>query len=140
MPQLPSGRPLLAFLAIIVGWPAAFWFLARDKMAARKTVQEEKKEFAVLREHLLEQLSVGEIEATNRIDDPLGAVPDQPFGHLNAAWASLKSGMEDGDQVWRFMAIWEEYYTPEERQGYAVVRNGEPLVWWVTEWRDLPRP
>ena len=46
-------------------------------------------EFAVTGDHLLESLTVAEIEARERVSDPLGAVPDLPFGHLNTAWCEF---------------------------------------------------
>ncbi|WVM93015.1 hypothetical protein ULG90_02285 [Halopseudomonas pachastrellae] len=53
-------------------------------------------EFAVTEDHLLESLTVAEIEARERVADPLGAVPDLPFGHLNTAWQEFLAECEEG--------------------------------------------
>lgn len=88
-------------------------------------------EFKVTRQHLRETLSIESIETGARITDPLGDVPDLPFGHLNAAWKQLKVGMQQGDQISTFVAPWEECGVMWEHSGYAVVRAGEAASFWV---------
>ena len=74
----------------------------------------------------------GERFAQRNRQDPLGAVPDLPFGHLNAAWEKLKAGMRPGDTVAVFVAHWEEDGVMWERRGYAVIRGGEEASFWVS--------
>jgi hypothetical protein len=95
-------------------------------------------EFKVTREHLREVQSIESIETGARVFDPLGAVPDLPFGHLNAAWEKLKSGMQPGDTVATFIAPWEEFGVMWKRSGYAVVRAGEPVNFWMTGEKIVP--
>ena len=77
--------PPLAALLVLAVWPVVFYMKGKEvwwKKDAR-TPQEAEKKFAVTEGDLLEKLSVPEIEARERIVDPMGAVPDAPFGHLN---------------------------------------------------------
>ena len=69
-------------------------------------------------------MTVEEIEIAEAVSDPLGAVPPLPFGHLNAAWSRFKSGLVQGDTIWRFAAQWDgEWGTPEIREGYVIARG-----------------
>ncbi len=85
----------------------------------------EEKEFAVEPVHLKEKISINEIEQRERVVDPLGAVPDLPFGHLYHAWQKLVSQMEENDTIWTFETIWTTWYGSKELMiGYAV-KKGE---------------
>ena len=84
----------------------------------------EEKEFAVEPVHLKEQISINEIEQRERVVDPLGAVPDLPFGHLYHAWQKLVSQMEENDTIWTFETIWTTWYGSKELMiGYAVKKG-----------------
>ncbi|TIC80292.1 hypothetical protein [Crenobacter intestini] len=81
--------------------------------------------FAVLPEHLQQQLSIAEIEAREKVFDPLGAVPDLPFGHHNALWRSFLAKREEHDELWSFEANWQPGYGDGVLfSGYALVREG----------------
>jgi hypothetical protein len=80
--------------------------------------------FKVQRQHLLERLTVAQIEAREMVEDPLQAVPALPFGHLNAAWCDLVAGLAPGDECWSFSAQWSgDWRGPELRTGYVVWRR-----------------
>ena len=97
------------------------------------------REFAVEPVHLQAWLTLGEIEARERVDDPLGAVPNVPFGHLNAAWRTFLASRASGDELWSFTAPWRTWLLqPELRSGYALVRNGTPVAHFLTVWKILP--
>lgn len=82
-----------------------------------------EEEFAVEQEHLIAQQDLNEIEARERVTDPLGAVPELPFGHLNAAWLAFNAKLEPGDSFWTFSAQWKPSWGREEmREGYVIVR------------------
>jgi hypothetical protein len=90
-------------------------------------------EFRVRRRHLRETLSIEEIEAAERVTDPMGAVPDLPFGHLNAAWRRFVSAIPPGGTVSRFSARWDaNRYLVEHLEGYVVVEDGRPGAHWVS--------
>lgn len=131
-----SLEPFVAFVACVAIWPVlvclmvnARWFTERLPGPA---------EFKITREHLREVLSIESIETGARITDPLGAVPDLPFGHLNAAWEELKAGMQPGDTVATFIAPWEECGVMWECSGYAVVRAGNAVNFWVMGQKIAP--
>ena len=94
--------------------------------------------FAVQRADLRERLSLADAEARERVHDPLQAVPNLPFGHLNTAWKALcrdwRDGVADavgdadtGDELWSFSTLWEDDRGwREQRGGYVIVRCGQP--------------
>ena len=51
------------------------------------------------RAHLQERLTVMQIEAREVVADPLGAVSDLPFGHLNAAWKTFVEEVGADDEL-----------------------------------------
>ena len=84
--------------------------------------------FKARRRHRQVRLSVAQIEARERVDDPLGAVPDLPFGHLYPVWCALKAKPRWGDGFWSFSA--EELGAQGKRvqfQGYVRCRWGRPV-------------
>lgn len=90
----------------------------------------------VRREHLQTRMSLEEIERANIVRDPLGAAPELPFGHLNAAWRRFAEQLQEGDELWSFSTPWERQFPMKElRQGYVVVRAGEPGACFLTVWR-----
>lgn len=127
----------VGFVVCVAIWPILVYWMVEVKWF---TVQHPAPpEFKVTREHLREVLSIESIETGARVTDPLGAVPDLPFGHLNAAWEKLKADMQPGDTVATFIAPWEEYGVMWERSGYAIVHAGETVNFWVTGEKIVPR-
>lgn len=64
--------PILAAIMVLVVWPIAIYWKAKEMIDARNVKQAEPpKEFAVTRDHLLKRLSVGEIETSEIVSDPL---------------------------------------------------------------------
>ena len=77
---------------------------------------------------MLERLTVEEIESREMVYDPLNAVPNLPFGHLNEVWAQLKAAKQTKDELWSFAATWlGDDDTPELRKGYVLWRRRKPL-------------
>lgn len=80
--------------------------------------------FAIGRGNLVQQTSLQDIEASERIFDPLGAAPNVPFGHLNASWQQFIANLKPGDVIWLFSAPWQQSWGQREiRHGYAIVRD-----------------
>ena len=99
---------------------------------------EAEKKFAVTEGDLLEKLSIPEIEARERIVDPMGAVPNLPFGHLNAAWLKFKTAMEPHDSLSSFSARWLPGWGREEiLVGYVIVSGDRIGAHFLTA-RKLP--
>ena len=126
---LRLGEIVFGLLVLASIWPILIWWIVKQKWFTVKPLEPAK--FAVLREHLQEVLSIESIEANAKVFDPLGAVPTVPFGHLNPAWEKLKAGMQPGDEISSFVASWKSYGVMWELSGFAIVRAGEPVNFWV---------
>jgi hypothetical protein len=121
--------PVLTVIAMVLFWPAAWWMKCAEFLNERRLARErEEAIFKVKPQHLLERLTVDEIEARELVQDPLNAVPKVPFGHLIAVWTQVKSAMQPGDELWSFTATWPgEFGSPELRKGYVLWRRGKPM-------------
>ena len=132
--------PLLACLAVVVGWPVAIFMKVKDMLGMNSysgASAGEHREFSVGRDDLQERLSVEEIEARERVIDPLGAVPALPFGHLNSAWKTFLEGMGPDGAVWSFSANWTRWGHKELRGGYVIVRGDIIGAHFQTVWKDV---
>lgn len=133
--------PVLASGAVVVGWPVAIWMKLKD-MRESKSLGDydpfaEPKEFEVRIEDLQQRLSRDAIEDKERIVDPLGAVPSEPFGHLNTVWKEFLGKSPEGCEFWSFKATWQTQWGDEEiREGYAAVDAGEVKAFFVSAIHD----
>lgn len=115
--------PVLGGMFMIAAWPVALVMKCYTLFSKKidVTLIEERK-FAVIQHDLLQKVSVEEIEQRERIVDPMGAVPDLPFGHLHTAWSKFSDGLEAQDVIWTFSAHWITAWGRKElRAGYVVV-------------------
>lgn len=120
--------PLISCVVVAITWPLALFIKARmwlgledEDSCATKVALE--PEFQILREHLHERLSVEEVECRERVFDPLGAVPNIPFGYLHAQWTAVRNALGPADEIWSFSVCEaSEWKRLEERSGYVVVR------------------
>lgn len=133
--------PVLGFGWFVSFWPAfAYWKVKELMTGSAGTVIVDDPVFAVVKAHLLQQVSVEEVEACETVFDPLRAAPNLPFGHLNAAWRAFIDDLGEGDVLWSFSADWQTAWgTMERRAGYVRVREGEPSEHFLTVWKDLPQ-
>ena len=125
--------PALAGLAVIVIWPVALVMLILQIYRDRRELQDRKAfnalesedaHLTIKREHLLEELTLTEIELRERVVDPLAAAPDLPFGHLNPLWESFVRKLQPSDRIWSFELQGETDWGAEElRKGYVAVRG-----------------
>lgn len=130
--------PIVVSVLVIAGWPLAVCVSARNLLEDSSAMPPQPG-FAVQRSHLLERLTVQEIEGREHVEDPLGAVPQLPFGHLNAAWQRFLAGRTDDAELWSFSARWETTWGHKElRHGYALVRAGAPGAYFMTVLKDIP--
>lgn len=120
--------PALAAILVVAVWPVAVYMNAKETFQKKESfVSPEEREFAVESEHLLERLTVQQVERREVVADPLKAVPDLPFGHLNTAWLEFLHGNADQAELWSFSAQLQTTWGRKElRCGYAVVRDGAP--------------
>ena len=81
--------------------------------------------------NLVSEITPIEAEVFNQVHDPLGKVPNLPFGHLNKAWGRLLEEMtEPADQLWSFFIpkdsdIGKYRSVSGDVRGYAIVRKGK---------------
>lgn len=131
--------PILAGTLVVIAWPAAVYMKVRELLFPEKVEPiPEKKEFAVARDDLLQKLSTAQVEERERIIDPMGAVPDVPFGHLNATWNAFKDNLESSDSVWAFSSQWEtDWGRKEIREGYVVERQDALGSYLLTSRRNV---
>lgn len=94
--------------------------------------------FFVHREDLIRQMTIEEIEQQEHVADPMRAVPDLPFGHLNAAWVEFKANLEQQDSVWSFAAQWApDWGRKEIREGYVILRGDNVGQYFLKSLREL---
>lgn len=124
--------PALACVLVVAAWPAALVYALRSRREAR--LEKQRREDAVFRvraKDLLGQTTVPDVEALAHIIDPMGAVPDLPFGHLHGVWQAFLDQRPPGAELRAFSC----YHTSEwghvtARQGYVWVL-GEVRAPWV---------
>lgn len=133
--------PVLGFGWVATCWPwFVYWRVKERIWEIDAPAPVDESVFAVEPAHLLERLSVEEVEARERVCDPLGAAPKRPFGHLHAAWRAFVDGRVEGDELWSFSADWRTVWGAlERRAGYVLVREGEPGEHFLRMWKDLPQ-
>ena len=83
---------------------------------------------------LVSRHTITEIESLNLIEDPLEAVPNVPFGHLNFAWEQFKQHLRDRDELWHYRTncLFDSPYA-RSMMGYVIVRNSEMGERFVTD-------
>jgi hypothetical protein len=131
--------PVLAAVAVVVVWPADVYMKVKEIFGKKsESSLEDAHEFAVECRFLQERLTVPQIEAREVVADPLGAVSDLPFGHLNVAWKAFVERVGADDELWSFTAPWQTKWGRKEvRTGYVVVRGGVPASYFLTMWKEI---
>ena len=117
--------PVLAGLTVIIFWPICICMMVHEVIKDRKQKAEDLAAiFVIKRADLLEPLSIDAIEQREQVVDPLGAVPDLPFGHLHGAWCKHRDGLQAGDAIWSFACVWTGRWGKKlRRTGYVVLRG-----------------
>lgn len=131
--------PLLATTLAVVCWPVVVYVTVKEmRQGTAGTGIEKEREFSVERQHLQECLTVQEVERREVVTDPLKAVPELPFGHLNRAWQEFLTGYAAGSELWSFSAQWQTAWGRKElRSGYTIVQGGAPGAYFLTVWKDI---
>lgn len=133
--------PVIAAVVMVALWPTAFYMLFRTELDKRKAALWQKiQDFTVEGSYLKECLSVQEIESREMVEDPLGAVPQLPFGHLNGVWRSFLESRTGADEIWSFSAE----FRPSRRckvlrAGYVLVRGNNPGRYFLTVMTEKSR-
>jgi hypothetical protein len=133
--------PAIASLGMVLAWPLVAGIFVRSWLPRTAPVAPKAEPaFAVAAGDLLEPLSIQDIESREVVSDPLGAVPDLPFGHLHPAWRRFLDGQAPSDRLWRFRTAWPPYGTPTVHLGYARVRDGAVVAHILLERRPPDTP
>jgi hypothetical protein len=102
--------------------------------------------FTCKQKHLVGRATVDKAELLAAVTDPMGRVPNLPFGHLNGGWRALLAAMQEGDELWSFEVPGyvpgrqdptpiHQWATPQgARCGYALVAAGKVRADFVYEW------
>jgi hypothetical protein len=128
-PDGPNYRRFsFLFVMFTLMWPLPLWYFIKETFfEASYEDLEEEAEFEVTQSDLVAPYSIDEIETRALILDPLGAVPNKPFGHLNGVWLEFKSRLPAGARLWSFGAQWpKEGSRIEIFEGY-VVSDGKSI-------------
>lgn len=126
--------PVVSYSLLLLLWPALIVWKVKEAIFPHKAnTVPEPKEFAVEHEHLLQQVTVEEIERAAMISDPLCAVPNLPFGHLNSAWLRFKENLDAEDALWTFAAHHTDNWGSKEyKEGYVIVRADSIAPYFLT--------
>lgn len=112
----------LTAVVFVIIWPIIAGYMIRGWLFPSPTL-ELAKEFKVTREDLVEHVSLDEVERREWVSDPLGAVPEVPFGHLNAAWQEYLKQVGEGAELWTYAARWTQWGHTFVRTGYVAVQE-----------------
>jgi hypothetical protein len=131
--------PVIGGALIVLLWPLGIFLKIKEFFEKRQEKKDETESvFGVKRPHLLERLTIQEVEKREMVNDPLNAVPPLPFGHLNRRWEELLGTVQEDDEVWSFRANWTtKWGFKEQREGYVVVSRGVPCDFLITIWKHL---
>lgn len=121
--------PLLVVPAMAIGWPLlgtiAISSIITDRKRGSSNPVEKTPE--VLSIDLVKMVSQEEAETDGRVVDPLRAVPDLPFGHLNAAWNAFLQQRADGEELWSYHSDRKDDFSRRAaKSGYVWVTQRKP--------------
>jgi hypothetical protein len=124
-------------IAVLVGLYALFF----DKQTP--SYRSDEPRFTCQNDSLIKQVEPLEVEAANYVKDPLGRVPNKPFGHLHQGWINLLALLEPTDQLWSFQTTGgaidpddlPKYSKPRSvRSGFAIVRDKKVVAEFICGW------
>jgi len=125
----PTSRPRLVIrvrnavleaAALMALWPLVVLMILTTLFLPKRKYEPEQP-FGVELGHLIACLDITEIERRERVSDPLGAVPDLPFGHLHEAWQAFLAKRSPGQRIWSFDATGIQWGTAWRKAGYVLV-------------------
>ena len=127
--------PVVSVLGIVALWPLLIaMFVQELRLHQERRRFENYPDFGVQHKDLISRLALAEIETNERVVDPMHAVPNVPFGHLNPAWNSFLKTMADGDVLWSFRSHWVNRWKGTElHAGYVRVNGRDIKVHFLTK-------
>lgn len=123
---------IFAFSILLLIWPILAVIQIDDFVRGIRSSKVKSYEFNLKKEDLQKQLSQVDIESSEMIFDPLHAVPNLPFGHLNNSWNGFLTKKTDEDELWSFISKKHNHLGKiEVLSGYAIVREGLPITHFI---------
>lgn len=129
---------LVIFPFVVLVWPWILWGkLFPGETPPRRGLG---NDFAVSDDFLICALPLADIEFWETVDDPLGAAPPVPFGHLNPAWEAFKQ--EAGNAtLWRFYGRADSGWGMDWRHdGYVALKEDGTRPYFMTRRTDVQWP
>lgn len=125
--------PLLSGVWVVIAWPIVLLLEVKKEFSIKEeSTFIEVPEFRITSDDLLERFSVSQIEEREKVNDPLGAVPDISFGFLHEVWKSFINDLTPEDELWSFMVREDRPHGKEKRTaGYVLVRGKETGKYFV---------
>ena len=122
-----------------VVWPVDIYIKGKELLSKKgSTALQEEREFAAERAYLHKPRTDPQIDAQEVVVDPLNAVPNLPFGHLNADSKTFMGGVAADEALWSFTAPWQTTWGRKEiRTGYVVVHGGSLAKHFLTMWKEI---
>lgn len=129
--------PFLMGVFLCVAWPVCWAWVVHDRWhVKREAKRREDTVFKILPIHRSVGTTVERVEARAKVEDPLGAVPDLPFGHLNGAWNNFIAKRPEGASLYPFECVWVTFHREKfHRKGFVWFTDGVCGPFWLT--RDL---
>jgi hypothetical protein len=133
----------LALLALTTFWVFFFcWHTYKNKFQENLNCDEDYK-FNATKESLISMIDPEIEEKNHMFTDPLGKVPNIPFGHLHQSWINFLSSSETTDVIWSFEIkigdMITNWYSKDKRpstkiiKGFALVRSGKIVNEFIVE-------
>ena len=123
---------LVALLQIFLEHHGLTWRTMLKKENLSQVFDKERDSpFTCHTQDLVNPADPEQIEQSSYVQDPLGRVPQMPFGHFHEAWSHLLSQMEPDDSLWFFNAPPRKW--KPECHGYAVVRHKKIIAEFIFE-------
>ncbi len=133
-----------ALIAVSALWVFFLCWLVYEKCFQKITDEiDDKKRFNATKEFLVCIIDPEVEEKKHIIQDPLGRVPEVPFGHLHHAWIKFLANTEPDDLIWFYKIkvgdMITPWYSKQERpssksiKGYACLRDGHVVNEFIYE-------
>lgn len=129
--------PLLLSIELGFPWHKFKFWTDKATTSVPWTLSDDEPGFKLSKADLLQKLDRVDIESNERVFDPLHAVPDQPFGHLNKVWLSYVDGLEPGCELWSFSGHWKTQYRDWQMQGYVALQGEKTGPFFLTSQRSM---
>lgn len=129
--------PLILSIELQLPWYKLKFWTPKAERSVPWAVTSDEPAFKVSKSDLLEKLSKAEIETREQVFEPLNAVPNLPFGHLNGVWQTFVDGLEPDRELWSFRGRWKTEYRDWQMQGYAAQRGETIGPYFLTEQKSM---